>query len=202
MFISEEQQRLLAGNTTGASGTLIDNLFLYGTVAAVFELLPSVRYIKMLDPSRDWQSLELGFYGVGADNTTGSYTVWAAKPSSGGIDFMFHHLCTGVFTLSSASLTTTPGAALFGESDGIKYADVVHRIADQITVTDSAYATAMAAAYNIKKPSETVSSPANNTPARLFIPDVPGCDIVVQVVRGSSSPATAVNAFYQRLTKT
>ena len=135
------------------------------------------------------RGIELVPVGVGADNSTLTIKVWSldrGRQATGDTaDRVLTLLATFDCTLSTA----------VGDTSADLVTASTERIADTVTPTVAALGTATAAAYGASAP--TASSPADNTPARCFVPDVGNADVLVEVYVGT---ATSANVLYKTVT--
>lgn len=107
--------------------------------------------------------LEVSFFGTGADNATINYKVTVLDMSdsvtTAGVrdDYQEQSLGEGIATLGTTVGTATRGATS------------AHRLADTLTFTASTFCTQMVSAYGGTAP--VLYSPADNTEARIWIPE-------------------------------
>lgn len=127
-------------------------------------------------------------FGVGADNTTFDFKVWAVYRSYGNtngdvLDYEKRLICT-----VSATLGSTAGVALTGPTSANKLVDTLS------APTVSAWATKMVAAFGGVAPS--VHSAADQSQAALFIPELGNAsDIIVEF---DMTGATSGNCLIER----
>lgn len=133
------------------------------------------------------RTVELTFFGLGADDSTINYRVTAVEESNSvtaaGVldDYQEQVLGDGVITLGTQLGVSTKGAT------------TAHRLADTLTFTPTTFCTKMAGAYGGVAP--VVYSPADNTEARLWIPDVGNAKYIR--VYFDLDTATAANCYYK-----
>ena len=167
------------------SATLVSALA--GALAAIVPMGPAKQGTRL-------RGVEISFMGVGVDNDAGGFTIHQVKRGRVGEenpdDFELVPIYTGTFTLS-----TLMGAG--------SCAGTTERIADTITLAACTAATTPKGIGDVIESlygpaAAVVYSPANNTPARLFIPDVGNGDILIELYR--TAPTTSVNAVVEALT--
>jgi len=100
---------------------------------------------------------------VGSANDTFDYRVYVVKHSTGNLGGAVLDYEQLLFCSGTATLGTQAGVAASGPTSAALFADT-------LSVTASAYCTAVVAAYGGIAPS--VYSPADNTQAKLFIPEL------------------------------
>ena len=131
------------------------------------------------------RGVEVMFFGTGADNSTATYQISVLERTNSvnasGIpdDYLERIYCSGSITLS-----TTTGVAAKGATSSF-------RIADTVTCTPSSYATSVCTAYGSVVP--FAFSPADNTEARVFIPDLGNARWIKIYFRNGTT--TSMNAF-------
>ncbi len=135
-----------------------------------------------------YRSVKITPFGVGADNSTFDFKVWAVHRSFSGIngatlDYEKRLLCT---------VTATLGASVGVAASGITSAN---RLADTLSApTVTSYCTKMVAAFGGLAPS--VHSPADDSSACLFIPELGNAsDIIVEF---DMTGATSGNCLIER----
>jgi hypothetical protein len=179
-------QRLMATNSAVGA-------FALAAGRALFTSLPN--FIGMGTQKSRLRSLEILPFGTGNDNTTFAYRVWRVKFSDGAtlggsgrpVAVHLDLLGSGVATLSAASLATNDELATSPE-----------RLADTLTW---AIATSSTTPKGLGDTLETVHgvdaaaySPADDTPARLVIPDCFDADGIV--FETDLTGATGANALW------
>lgn len=154
---SSGQIKYLSSNSTSSSFP--------ATAAGRVATAPSNLYSTGAGSGEKFRGLELTPFGAGSANQTFDYKVWVVKRGfsnfngSTPADYDQQLWCSGTVTLGTKAGVATSGGPLSTDLLG-----------DTITVTASAYATASVAAYGGLLPS--AHSPADDTEARLFIPDL------------------------------
>jgi hypothetical protein len=122
-------------------------------------------------------------FGRGADNDTFTTRVYAVHcTSEAGFNgpCEVHLLATLTVTLGNATGDGASGSTLFGSSD---------RLADTVSVSKDSYLTALESAFGLSS-GAVVYSPANNTQASVWFPDLGNADgILFDTDLGSGSGA-------------
>lgn len=155
--VSSGQIKYLSTNSTSSSFAATAN----GRVATA----PSNMHSVGAGSGEKFRGLELTPFGSGSANQTFDYKVWVVKrgyPTFNGstaADYDQFLWCSGTVTLGAKAGVATSGGPTSSDLLG-----------DTITVTPSAYCSASVSAYGGIAPS--AYSPADDTEARLFIPDV------------------------------
>ena len=133
---------------------------------------------------------------VNADGATATYRLWTAivPPAQEALitptDIMLTAHCYGSLT----------GGACTGISGGLVTASQVYCDTVTMTLCSASDATLKGSgtesetAYGLG--TTTVYSPANDTPGYVFVPNVPGTGIVLELIKGT---ATGVNAEIERV---
>lgn len=154
---SSGQILYLASNSTSAS---------FPATTAGRKTTPSGSTLFSLGPGYGvrHRGVEMTPFGAGSANQTFDYKVWVVKRGYASLNGAASDISQQLFCSGTVTLGATAGVATSG---GPKSTDL---IGDTITVTLSAYGTAVVAAYNGLSPS--VFSPADDTEARLFIPEL------------------------------
>lgn len=168
------------------------NAFTLTAGRALLSSLPSGALIGMGEPERRLRSLEILPLGTDAADETYSYRLWrykfdAGSRTSGVLDL----LCTGTVTLGTATGLTGDGLVATGEL----FADTV-TVAEATTGTTPAGIGATLAAS--LSADFAAYSPANNTIARILVPDVADADLIVYdtALGGSAAGAAALVMAY------
>jgi hypothetical protein len=164
------------------------------TLAAGRVLLTSLntaheKIVGMGGELRRLQTGEVQIIGTGADNATIAFKIWhviKSPLSTGGYPTHgeLRLIATVAATLSSAVLAAADTLLGTGET-----ASAV-RFADTLVVTETDYANAMGAALGA--PGVEASSPADNTPATLWISDLGDSDYLIEFDVGTATGADAV----------
>lgn len=190
---SSGQFRYLATDTTASASALTAGRYTAATLDAALPGASSniIGLGRLADPAAPRsRGCELTFFGAGADNATGNYRVWQVKrgragfATLGGNDLELAFLGGGTFTLSTAVGAAAATTVLSTE-----------RIADTVTWTQGTASTspkgmgdALEAVYG--SPAAAAYSPADNTPGRLFVPELGNGDLLIELWVGT---ATGVN---------
>ena len=119
--------------------------------------------------TKRYRGLELTPFGVGAANTTFDYRVWVIKRSTSSLAGVSDDYDRQLWCYGTVTLGTQAGVASRGITSG-------NNVGDTITVTASAYCAAAVAAYGATAPS--YYSPADDTEARLFIPELGNAEYI------------------------
>ena len=132
--------------TAGRTTTAPSNMVTLGTV-----------------PGRRYRGAEFTFYGAGSATNTFDYKIWVVEKNQGTgttggpDDYSVQLFCSGTATLGATAGVGTKGPT---SSD---------KIVDTLTVTPSAFGSAVVTAYGAVAP--FVYSPGGGAEARLFVPD-------------------------------
>lgn len=198
MPIIQTRRRLLTTASTKSAYALTAGMYTLATLAAALGVTEAVasEMIVPLGPTSTTaekrRGLEVVAFGTGADNATMEFRVWQLKRGSGAgmanaIDFELTPLYTVACVLSTAVGAASGTLVLSTE-----------RLADAMTVTaltaattppgqssaiETAYGAVAAAAY---------SPAAGNTPARFYLPDVGGGDVLIEPIVGTATGANAL----------
>lgn len=192
------RRRLLSTNSTKSAYAITAGMYTVATLATALSVTAAVVREMIItlggaDVNADKRrGIEVVAFGVGADDTTTGFRVWQVKRAmtTGAAvadDFELTPLYTVACTLSTA----------VGAASGVGVLST-ERIADTMSVTaltasttppgqssaiESAYGSAAAAAY---------SPAAGNTPARFYLPDVGGGDILIEPIVGTATSANVL----------
>lgn len=147
---------VLTTNSTNADYTVATTAA--GRVAA----LPSGA-LSVGNTTKRFRGVELTPFGVGAANTTYAYRVWVFKRSTSVAAGVTDDWDRQVWGSGTVTLGATAGIAARGITSA-------NKVGDTITFTPSAYCSTATAAYAGILPS--VHSPADDTEARLFLPEL------------------------------
>lgn len=191
---SSGQFRLLSTNSTASAAALTAGRYTTTTLDAVISGASAniVSLGRVGDATAPRQrGCEVTFVGVGADNATGSYRIWQVKrgrasgTSSQANDMELAYLGAGTFTLSSSVGAASATTVLSTE-----------RVADTVTFTQATASTTPKGIGDVLEnvfgsPAAAAYSPADNTPGRLWVPEIGNGDLYVELWVGT---ATSVNA--------
>lgn len=207
---SDGQKRLLATNTTASASWITAGRYELTSADESFSKDDWSDHLFRLGKYQGEnrkRGVEITFFGVGAENATVTYRVWRVKYgfnpyTAYGIkpsDIDFDLICTGTATLGTCVLTADETVT---EAEGYAVASESTLIADTITVTLATTSTspkgisALLGTTGYGAPDPSVYSPANNTPAKLLIPDMGGGDLYLEIYVGTATSCNAlVEAF-------
>lgn len=170
--------KLLSANSTATS---------FALSASGFADMPAGT-VTMLDGLRgDYRSIELIFYGDGADDSTFDYRVWLIARLAGS-----SRVRASLHSYGTATLSTVVGSSLDVVSASERFADT---LTNTRATASSPYGhgAAMESAYGAS--TQVYSPGSNGDAARLIIPDVGGADAVW--VDFDLTGATGANALYR-----
>ncbi len=131
---------------------------------------------------------EVQVIGTGADNATINFKLWAVHKSTPAGNAPatadLRLIASGTATLGTCTLASGDDLLRSGET-----ASSV-RIADTISLTQTDYGAALATAMG--SPGVQVSSPADNTPAVILVPDLGDADPLIEFDLGTATGADAI----------